>query len=203
MTYAWLDFIWALQESVLHTSRCWTYGTSSLQTAKEMLSYDPHQRPSADQLTDHHCNCSIDIPVLRGHEFLHDRHSSAIAGKVHKSSAYFEIDDASLPSQINTKLEIKPSSCWEVTTGGFSPSGRIDASFSWDTSTPNKCSSWLAGVATSAAPLFFGGKTRDYEPLPDLPKFHILEGDQIGYFDVVIGKHFLQVICNKSSLEPR
>jgi hypothetical protein len=43
MTYAWLDFLWALQEPVLHTSRCWTYGTSSLQTAKEILSYDPHQ----------------------------------------------------------------------------------------------------------------------------------------------------------------
>jgi hypothetical protein len=58
-------------------------------------------------------------------------------------------------------------------------------------------------VATSAAPLFFGGKRRDYEPLPDLPKFHILEGDQVGDFDALIGKYFLQVICNKSSLKPR
>jgi serine/threonine protein kinase len=204
MTYAWLDFLWALQESVLQSSRSWTYATSSLQTAKEMLSYDPHQRPSAHRLTDHHCACSIDIPVLRGHEFLHDGHSSAIVGKAHESSACFEIDDASPPSQIIAKLQIKPWSNWEVTTGGFPLSGRIDASYSWDSITPNKwCSTWVAGLATSAAPLFFGGKTRYSEPLPDLPKFHIPEGDQVGDFDAVIGKDFLKVICNKLSLKPR
>jgi serine/threonine protein kinase len=198
MTYAWLDFLWALQESAWHTSRRWTYGPSRPQIAKDMLSFDPQQRPSADQITAHHCTCNIGTPVFPDYEHLHGMRSSATVGKARNSGAYFETDDLPPLSQITSKLEIKPPSRWEVTTEGFSPSGRIDASFNWDTRTPSKWySTWLASLATSAAPNYFGGTIKDYEPLTDLPKLRILAGYQLWVYDVLTGKDLLQVICNK------
>jgi serine/threonine protein kinase len=190
-TYAWLDFLWVLQESVLQTSRDWTYAPSSLKIAKDMLSFDPHQRPNVDLVTTvFHCTCSSDSPVMWYPDLPYYRPSSTSLAEV---SSHCVADGLSPAKQINMTLNIKPLNYWNATTEGFSSNGRIDGFYDWGTNTPTKCYSfWQVARATSAAPVYFGTKTNDCGPFSDLPKFQVLDGDA-NMFDIVIGEDLLQV----------
>jgi serine/threonine protein kinase len=195
-TYAWLDFLWVLQESVFQTSRRWTYVPNNLQITKDMLSFDPHQRPSADRITAvFHCTCSSNSPVLQDPNFPGYEPCSTPFGEVYP----YCVTDGLIPTkQISMTLDIKPSNPWKATTEGFSSSGHIDGFYDWGTNIPTKWySPWLAGRAAQAAPLYFGTKTNVCVPLSDAPKFQfqVLDGDA-DMFDSVIGEDILQVTRN-------
>lgn len=181
-TYIWLDFLWVLQESNWQTSRLWGYGPSTLQKTRDMLSFDPQQRPNADQLTAKlHYTAKFDTDAQCYPEGLCERPSSA---PVRKSSELRWTDDL-VAKRINT-FSIKPFNCWKATTEGFSPNGCIDTLYRWDTgTTPKGWSAWLEGRATSAEPVFF-------KPLSNIPiTFKVVDGCHTPY-DMVLGKSFLQ-----------
>jgi serine/threonine protein kinase len=191
-TYIWLDFLQVLQESSWQTSRLWGYGPSTLQKIRNMLSFDPQQRPNADQLTAKlHNTAKFDTGAQCYPEFFCERPSSA---PIRKSCGFRWTDDL-VAKRINT-FSIKPFNCWKATTEGFSPNGCIDTLYRWDTGTsPKRWSPWLEGRATAAGPVFF-------EPLSNAPiSFKVVDGGHIPY-DIVLGKSFLQVMrtCPGSSV---
>jgi serine/threonine protein kinase len=183
-TYIWLDFLWVLQESSWQTSRLWGYGPSTLQKTRDMLSFDPQQRPNTDQLTTKlHSTGDFNTGAHR------DRNVSCgrrLSKPISKGCVFGWTDDL-VAKQINTAFKAKPFNVRKAPTEGFSPNGCIDASYNWDTSTPPKgLSLGLEGRATSAAPVFF-------EPLSNVPiTLEAADGDRATH-DMILRKDFLQV----------
>jgi serine/threonine protein kinase len=188
-TYIWLDFLWVLQESSWQTSSLWGYGPSTLQKTRDMLSFDPQQRPNADQLTAKlHSTTKFDTGAQCYPEVFCERPSSSPIRK----SCGFRWTDGLAAKRINT-FSIKPLNCWKATTEGFSPNGCIDTLYRWDTGTsPKGWMPWLEGRATSAEPVFF-------KPLSNTPiTFKVVDGGHTPY-DMVLGKSFLQGTSSGSS----
>jgi serine/threonine protein kinase len=190
-TYLWLDFLWVLQESVLQTSRCWTHAPNTLQTAKDMLSFDPHQRPNADQLTTVlHCTCNVDSPVQPTSDL------ACYSDPLNKEYPYYWPNEPLPANNINMILRSKLSSYWNPITEGFSPDGRIDISYNWDRDMPTQTlSPWLEDCTDSAAPVFFRSKLDVRKSTSDISKnLRMSDVDQTDSFPILLGKSSLQVM---------